>query len=348
MRKIIYNLATDKSKGFIAGLAKFILFLLSLVYGLVIRILIFLNRLKQKRLNCKVISVGNITLGGTGKTTLVEYIACFLKEHGRKVAILSRGYKRKKGEAGDEPFMLSEKLKDIPVIVNANRIKGARQARELHGVDTLILDDGFQQWKLKKDLEIVSIDAINPFGNRSMIPRGILREPLSSLKRADIFIITKTNLSKDVDYVRRALEQINPESLTCESIHKPLSFYCLSNPREALDVYGLEGKPAVLFSGIGDPDSFEKLIKILGINIALTFRFDDHHNYTLGDLEKIFSDAKAKGNLKIITTQKDAARLSSLALAQDLTAQILVLNIGLVITKEQKEFHDRLLKLYSL
>jgi len=357
MRQYIYNLATDKYKGLIPALFKFFLFLFSLIYGLIIRFLIFFSLPFRRKLDCRVISVGNITLGGTGKSTIVEYIARFLKEHGHKVAILSRGYGKlgtknsKLGSAysamGDEPYMLSKKLQDIPVIVDPCRVRAAKKAIRDHSVDTVILDDGFQQWKIKKDMEIVAVDATNPFGNRHMIPRGILREPISSLRRADIFVLTKGNLSKDVERISEYLSMLDPQSLIAESIHKPLGFYDLHHPKETSDIYSLEGKTVTLLSGIGDPDSFENLIKILGIKVGLCFRFRDHHNYSNGDLKDIIEGSRSKNLDTIITTEKDAARLSDFV--HPITdIRFLVLRIGLAITKKEEEFRGRLLKLYSL
>ena len=358
MREYLYNLATDKYRGFIAKVIKAFLFILSIIYGLLVRILIFLYGLRPYHLSCKVISVGNITLGGTGKTILVELIAKYLKQRGRKVAILSRGYKRSvpisqssvpsHKTMGDEPYMLQMKLKDIPVVVDVNRIRAAGTAMRDYSVDTVILDDGLQQWKISKDLEIVTIDATNPFGNRRILPRGILRQPLSSLRCADIFILTKTNLNPDTQVIKDFLKQINPAAPVFESIHSPLGFYKITScSAPLLKIDALKGKTVTLFSGIGDPDSFENLIISLGINIGLSFRFPDHHIYSQKDLENIVVESQKKNIDTVVTTEKDAVRFSSLVAAH-CSLLFLVLCIELKITENEQRFYNRLLRLYSI
>lgn len=348
MRSYLYNLSTDKYKGFVPDLIRAFLFFFSLLYGLLVRMLAFYRRLTAARLPCKVISVGNITLGGTGKTTLVEYIAKELRQEGRKVAILSRGYKRKypqglAGEAscenmGDEPYMLQKNLQGVPVIVDSDRVRGAKKALA-QGVDTVILDDGFQQWGLKKDLEIVVIDAVNPFGNRYMLPRGTLREPLASLARADVFILAKTNLSGATQETKDYLSSINPRALIVESMHSPAGFYELNKGlAKPIDQAYFKNKAVALFSGIGDPDSFERLITSMGINIGLALRFEDHHHYTPADLDQIVRSSRDKEIDNIITTEKDAVRLCGL--------RIIFLRIELKITENEEAFLDRLHRLY--
>lgn len=357
VRQFFYNLATDKIKGFIPALIKLFLFILSIIYGLVVRISIFFALFSPHRLNCKVISIGNITLGGTGKTSLVEYIVSYLKEQGHKVAILTRGYKRSVAGSpgrrvanseimGDEPYMLSKNLGQVPILVDANRIRAAHQVIRDCQADTVVLDDGLQQWRIKKDLEIVTIDATNPFGNRHLMPRGILREPLSGLGRADIFVLSKVNLVPNIEEIRKSLIHFNPKALILLSVHQPLGLYKIDNPNELLDPEIFKGRSATLFSGIGDPDSFEKIIKNTGIKIGLSFRFRDHHNYSQKELDKIIGSSQDKNSDLIITTQKDAVRLSSIRNTHD-RIQIFVLRIGIKIIENEDRLHNRLLKLYS-
>lgn len=370
MLTYIYKLATDKEKGAFAGIIKLFLYLLSLIYGFIVKIMIFIYRLKPCRLDCKVISVGNITLGGTGKTSLVLLIARYLKENGHKVAVLSRGYKRKAASQGavvwppiakamsqdamgDEPYMLKANLKDIPVIVDADRMRSAKQAIADYGVDTVILDDGMQQWRIKKDLEIVTIDATSVFGNGNVIPRGILREPLSSLGRADMFILTKTNLASGGRAAETLLRSIDPKTLIVGSAHLPLNFGVAGKQDEALNLNMFAGKTAVLFSGIAEPDSFENLVNGLGIMVGMHLKFPDHYNYTRQDLDNILRNSRQKNIDIVITTEKDAARIRDLKIPLFLPAgqagdlRIFYLRIELKITKNEEEFHNRLLGLYS-
>ncbi|MCM8795405.1 MAG: tetraacyldisaccharide 4'-kinase [Candidatus Omnitrophica bacterium] len=355
MRQHLYNLATDKTQGFVPGIIKIFLFLLSLVYGLTVRILAFFYRIKPYCFDCKIIGIGNITLGGTGKTALVEYVARYLKSQGHKFAIISRGYKKQtKGytpnvigyeEMGDEPYMLQKRLTDVPVIVDTNRIRAISRATRDYPLDIVILDDAFQQWRIKKDLEIVTIDAVRPFGNGQLIPRGILREPLSSLRRADIIVITKANLISDTDLknIKDILSRINPKAEIFESIHHPVGFYRLGEPECLLPQETIVGKPVTLFSGIGSPDSFEQLIRNMGIKIGLVFRFPDHQAYTNRQIERIINESFKKNIENIITTEKDAARLTVLFPAHSLSP-IMVLRIELKIIYEEERF-NRLLGL---
>ncbi len=358
VKGILYNLATDRNTGFFASIAKFFLWLAACGYGLAVRYLAWSRALTAVRLPCKVISVGNITLGGTGKTILVEYIARCLTQEGHRVAVLSRGYKRKyrvpptayrekTGEAtyiemGDEPAMLQMKLKGVPVVVDPDRVRAARQAIAAYGVDTLILDDGFQQWKLKKDLDIMSVDAGSAFGNRQVIPRGILREPLSALKRADVFVITKTNLNPCTAQVYGLLAAINPKAPVFEAEYLLSDFYSPAGAGFTVNKDSLKGKKTALVSGIGDPASFEKLMAQSGVDPARVFIFPDHHPYTKADAERIFQECRRDGIDTIITTEKDSVRFLPVAGAKPRNLQIWVARIALGLKNDEQGFFTRL------
>ncbi len=349
------DIASGRAKGFFAYLLKAMLFVLSFIYGIFIKLLLSWYSLKPYRAACRVISVGNITLGGTGKTMIVEYIADYLKTKGIKVVVLSRGYKRKMphrqaGELpvtsyetmGDEPYMLSQNLVDIPVISGPDRIKSINEAVAGYSAQAVIIDDGFQQWKIRKDLDIVAIDATSPFGDKTMIPCGLLREPLSSLGRADIFVITKSNLTAEsTDKIRGALNKINPRALIVVSEHHPIGFYDLYDQERFIEAQAFHGQSVACISAIGDPSSFEALVKSLNIHISLSFRFSDHHNYSEGDLRKIFSACNDKGIGIIVVTQKDAVKIERLNI-KDVSLRIIVLRLKLKITDSQEDFLARL------
>jgi tetraacyldisaccharide 4'-kinase len=355
MREYLYGLVTDKKKGFIAGLIKVLLSCLAFIYGLAVRALIFIYGVRPRQLKCRVISVGNITLGGTGKTALVEFIARYLKQEGHEVAVLSRGYKRKikirglKNDdyamTGDEPRMLKNNLEGVPVLVGPDRIRSGNSAIRDHAADTVILDDGLQQWRIKKDLEIVTIDASNPFGNCRLLPAGILRQPISTLSKADLFILTKTDLNPNTEWIKNYLKRINPAADIFESIHKPAGFYKLGEGKNLLAADIFKGKTVTAFSGIADPFYFENTLRNLNVRIGLSFRFPDHHYYSQKDLNNIAEESKRVNIEAIVTTEKDAARLDAQAPSSDLV-DIFILRITLVI-KDEDGFYSRLRKLYS-
>ena len=353
IERFFYNLATDKKKGLALAPLKFILTLLSFLYGGLVRFLIWFYALRPLCFSCKVISIGNITWGGTGKTTLAEFIASYLQRQGHRVAILSRGYCRRSNQSlgqgekflPDEPLMLKKRLPGVEVLIDPDRIRSGRRAIKEFGVDTLLLDDGFQQWRIKKDLEIVTIDCRYPLGNGYLIPRGILRQPISTLSRAHIFAITKTNLYPVALDLIKTLRKINTSALIIETAHEPLGFYQIGQEDGALlTPDSLKGERVGLFSGIGDPDSFERLVAKLGLEIGFYFSFPDHHNFSPRDIEDIVALARDKKITTLLTTQKDAMRLRGITLP----LRTLVLCIRLKITKNEEEFYQRLHSLYRI
>ncbi|MFA5099395.1 MAG: tetraacyldisaccharide 4'-kinase [Candidatus Omnitrophota bacterium] len=340
------NLATDRVGGGVAFFVKAFLWLLSLVYGLIVVVVSGVCCAKAVALKASVISIGNITWGGTGKTPLVELLARFLQCKGRKVAVLTRGYKRHMSEMGDEPYMLSQKLPGVEIIVNRDRIRGAAEAVHAHGADTLILDDGLQQWRIRKDMEIVTIDAGNPFGNGSMIPRGILREPLGALERADIFVLTNTDGIADCGILKARLAAFNPKGIIVVARHKPAGFFMLSDPSKSCTVERLQSKPVALVSGIGNPDSFRRVIERMQIPVARAFEFPDHHRYSKADMRAVMEGVRQNNIETIITTEKDADKLR-LCAAEAALPDIVVLRVSLEIIENEEQFYSRLLSLYS-
>ncbi len=338
--------------GFLLNLLRFGLTILSGVYCFLTEILLFFYRcrlLKRKKLPGYTISVGNITVGGTGKTPAVEMLAKELQRRNRKVAILSRGYKRvhspqsplkywwanivpskmpagrhsKMGivsdgtkmlmpvrEAGDEPYLLAGNLPGIAVIVGKDRFSSGKYALDNLGVDTLILDDGYQHWPLERDLDIVVIDSTNPFGNGYLLPRGRLREPLKNLRRGNLFLLTRVDQADDLEGLRERLRKLNPGAKIMETVHHP---ECLLELRtgEQRELSLLAGKRALVLSSIGYPESFERTLTSLGALLVEKIRFPDHHWYNEDELREIGAGALRKEAEFIVTTEKDTVRIPS-------------------------------------
>lgn len=243
---------------------------------------------------------------------------------------------------GDEPYMLSQNLVDVPVISGSDRIRSIKEAVSKYAVQTVIIDDGFQQWKIKKDLDIVAIDATRAFGDKKMIPCGLLREPLPSLDRADIFVITKSNLTAEsTDRIKETLNKVNPRALIVVSEHQPVGFYDLYDKERFIEPQAFHGQSVACISAIGDPSSFEVLLEKLNINVSLSFTFSDHHNYSDADLMTISLACKDKGIGIVVVTQKDAVKIERLNI-KDISLRIIVLRLKLKITDKQEDFLARL------
>jgi tetraacyldisaccharide 4'-kinase len=281
--------------------------------------------LKRKRLPCKVISVGNITVGGTGKTPVTLYIAELLKHMGLKVGVISRGYggraERKGGivtdgetvrmkphEAGDEPYLMALKLKGIPVVVGKDRVQTGRLALSMFGSDVLLLDDGFQHVRLERDIDLLLLDAANPFGNGHLLPRGILREPLSQLGRADAFVLTESGTGTTPTGASSNLQRIPagrpvfrgtriPDQLVGhgKDVTYPLDF--------------LKDRKLLAFSGIARNESFREMLAKLGSDIVEFLSFPDHYYYSDEDLRSIAESGESLGAEFLVTTEKDYVRI---------------------------------------
>lgn len=310
----------------------------SLVYYLIVFLRDFLYErsiFKARKLSAKVISVGNITWGGTGKTPSVAFMANALLKEGKIPVILTRGY------GNDEKELLLKSVRGVPVITGKDRFKTGQKAIGRHRADSILLDDGFQHRRIKRDLDIVCIDATNPFGNRLVIPAGSMREGLGGLKRADVFLLTKVDLLKDqsaVGKLEKKLKRINPDALIVRSIYKPGYFYKLSN-EQLVDFEILKDKKIALVSAIGNPSSFEKTVLKVGLKFKKHFIFRDHYWYKDKDLKKI-KDYCDKNNIDmVLTTEKDAVKLR--------TSNFLALHIELEIIENEQVFYDRLFGIYN-
>ena len=326
---------------------RFLLWILkriSAIYKFVVQTRLFLYETGIYRrfpLGVQIISVGNVTVGGTGKTPLVEKLARELQEKGRHVAILSRGYRKKEktfGEklkekfsgkghtpprivsdgknllldsemSGDEPYMLATNLNDVVVLVDKDRVKSGRYAVKHFGCDTLILDDGFQYQKLKHRLDLVLVDRTNPFGNGNVLPRGILREPAKNIKRAKFICITKAPKGTDTTTLRKRIRELNSEAGIMECNHEPTTLV-EAFTRIAHPLTDLQGKKIIALSGIASPLSFENSLEALGATIIKRKRYADHHRFSQQEIIDIVLEAKEAGADAIITTEKDAVRMT--------------------------------------
>ncbi|MFA4991669.1 MAG: tetraacyldisaccharide 4'-kinase [Candidatus Omnitrophota bacterium] len=298
--------------------------------------------LRSHSIGAKVISVGNITWGGTGKTPVAAFIVEALKEKNHKAAILIRGYGK------DEPKLFSKLTPETHVLVGKDRVKTGREVIENYLGDAVVLDDGFQYRRLKRDLDIVCVDAVNPFGNGFLIPAGSLREGLGSLKRADIFLITKSDLVKDKEKLGalvKRLKRLNKKAVIAKAIHRPLYFHKIAAETK-VNIDQLKSKELALVSAIGSPYSFEKTIKRLGLKVNKHFMFRDHHWYSQDELRGVMEYCRKNGLNTIVTTEKDAVKLAELK-SEDKDIEILALQVKLEIIENEQGFYDRLFGVYS-
>ncbi len=313
MTKYIYALMTDRRHGLWDRLVKIDLLVLSFIYGLIVRVTRGLYRsgvLPSYRPAKPVISIGNITIGGVGKTPLVIAVVKFLQSRGLRVAILTRGYMPRSTKTfSDEARMLEEHLPMVPVCAGRDRRASIKECLKHHAVDVFVCDDAFQHWPLQRDLDIVAVDAVNPFGNGHMLPRGILREPLNALLRAGIIVLTKTDQPRaDTAALHQRLEKLAPKALVVESRHTAAA--CVEvYTRSGQDVSHLKGVRVVGFCGIADPASFRHSLHEAGFDVANVFVFMDHHVYTEEDMAMVRRYALDHDIQMIVTTHKDAVKI---------------------------------------
>ena len=303
---------------------------LSLLYGAVTRTRLSLYRrgtFQTTRLDRPVISIGNITTGGTGKTPLVEYVARTIASHGKKVCILTRGYGRKDphlqvivsdgygvlaspSEAGDEPYLLATKLTGLAAVISsADRIAAGREAIKDFGTDCFVLDDGFQHLRLARDLNVVTVDATNPWGGGRLLPHGRLRESVEGMSRADCVVITRCDQVESVDALREEISRLTSGKPIFESQMRLVRVSPLKNGGESL-------APPVrvaAFCAVGNAASFFNMLRRAGYEIAVERAFPDHHVYSQEEIDAIGHAAQDAGAKVLVTTAKDAVKLRTLS-----------------------------------
>lgn len=342
------DIISGKNNSFLGHFISFLLLLLSFIYIAIWEVYLFLYTsgiLRRKKVKAKVISFGNLTLGGTGKT---QFVIKFLDDTSgdKKVAVLLRGYKSKtkkdisvvsdgKGNIlppkySDEGYLIADKSKHSVVIVGKKRVKAAKIAMENFNCETVVLDDGYQYLKIKKDIEILLIDASIPFKNYKIFPRGILRENFKNISRADIIIITKINFAEEVLKLKKAILNIKQDIPIMETKYKILHLKeIFSNKIERVDM--VENKKVVVISGIANPEVFEEEIKKINPLSFRSYRFSDHHFYTENDFKNILSGMKNREEI-IITTEKDAVKIKEIKI--DIPVYSTVLDIEIIKGEE--------------
>src|SRR5438093_783465 len=335
------DVVLGRRRGFRAAILRGILYGLSFIYERIVQFRLYLYRkriCRERTLGCLVISIGNLTVGGTGKTPVVEKFARALQVGGRRVAILSRGYKSvpkptkrnwfdrlltndvdpprvvSDGKslmldsvtAGDEPYMLAHNLKDVIVLVDKDRVKSGKFAIDKWKVDTLLLDDGLQYLHLKHRLDIVLVDRQAPFGNEFLLPRGTLREPPRNLRRASYIFITKSTGASNEQLIKR-VRRYNRTAEVIECAHKPLHLQNVVTG-EIASLEKLHGTFIGSICAIAAPDSFEDGLRKLGARIEIAKRYIDHHRYTEAELQSFINRCIRRDLEMVVTTEKDAVR----------------------------------------
>lgn len=342
MHERYHSLVRGEARGLGAALVRGGLWVVSVPYGIAVRLrnrLYDWNWLARHRARVPVISVGNLTLGGTGKTPCVEWIARYFRQRAVRVAILSRGYGSREGR-NDEAFVLEENLPDVPHLQHPDRVALAETAVTELESEVLILDDGFQHRRLHRNLDIVLIDATNPWGHGRLFPAGLLREPASSLHRAGMILLTRCDLVRR-DGLRKLGERVKrlaPGVPVAETRHRLACFVNSAGATRSLEE--LSGSAAAAFCGIGNPDAFRQSLAKLGTNVVAFRTFADHRDYTREDVEDLRAWARGQREGTVLfTTQKDLVKLRVARLGE---RELWALRIELEVGAGQEALEQRL------
>ena len=334
-------------------------------YGVRLKLAMYDMGIKKKeKLDCCVISIGNITVGGTGKTPTAQKMADLIKRMGYRVVILNRGYRshwdKEIGvvsdgnkifmtayEAGDEAYLMAKTLPGIPVVIGKNRAITGKYAVEKLNAEVIIMDDGYQHWHLERDLDVVLVDTLNMFGNGCVLPRGMLREPLENLNRGDLFLLTKTDQSSVLSrmQLRKTIERYNAKAPVVESVHHPKNFVEIADwykgiTQNHMDLSELEGKDVMVFSAIGNPSSFEQTLSSIGLNIKEAVRYPDHHDYGMLEMQYILERASSHKAVAMITTSKDAVKIPTEFIYSSREIPLYILNMDIQVTDGFEEFKE--------
>ena len=341
-----------------------LLYAVSLVYTGIVTSRAYLYKhgvFQSKKLPCTVISIGNLAVGGTGKTPLTMYIAQFLSGLGQKVAIISRGYGGGKegnggvvtdghricmdqNAAGDEPYLMAQRLEGVPVLIGKNRYAAGMFAVKEFKSQILLLDDGFQHLQIYRDLNLLLLDATRPFGNGYLLPRGVLRESMGQLCRGDVVILTRSDGSPQgtLDHLVEKKLVVGKRVFRCRHVPMRLTRAKAKVPLSSFqgavnDMFTLRGRRVLAFSGIARNDSFQSTVSDLGCTVTTFLTFPDHHPYSRDDIDKILQTAAHHKVEWLLTTEKDYVRLAHHQLEWPL--ELLAIGIDISFGEDQEGFH---------
>jgi tetraacyldisaccharide 4'-kinase len=368
------ELINGKRQSFFDKCLRCLLFAFSRLYRRIIQFRIWLYEkriIRNRAIGCLVVSIGNLSCGGTGKTPVVEVFAKTLSRKGRKVAILSRGYRSKdnrslftkikqmfKSEkyeipprivsdgkdllldsamAGDEPYMLASNLKSVVVLVDKDRVKSGLYAIDKFETDTLILDDGFQYLRLRPHINIALVDTTSPFHNHHVLPLGLLREPIKNLRRADYIFLTKSNGGNHLRHLKSFIRSHNRRAEIIECCHRPKYLESVFHRGKKEELEYLKGKKISALSAIAWPKSFEDFLEELGAILVYKKSYADHHRFSQQEIINFVKESKAQGAEFMVTTEKDAVRIPSIGRCD---LDLLFLRVEIDILSGQENFDE--------
>jgi len=340
MRRYYLSLIDGRRRGAVAALLRAVLWAATAVYASLHRgrqLLYRMGLLRSVRFPCPVVSVGNITAGGTGKTPLVEFLARWFARKNFRIAVLARGYGRvDEGGTDDEDLISEMELENVVRLPGRDRVSQGRRALADYRADLLILDDGFQHYRIQRTLDIVAVDATRPFANGHLLPRGLLREPPSALRRAGLIVLTRTDQAAP-DELARLRERLGPSVV--ETVHRPVSVRSLWN-RKRHGAEWLRGRSVYAFCGVGNPEAFRRTLESLGAQVVKFRPFEDHYRYGPADVRRMNAEAQEFMAETIVTTEKDATKVNPEAFDLPLAA----LRVEIEVVRNEELLEERLLE----
>lgn len=307
------DLVSGRRRGLTAALTRGMLAACEVPYSLVIRArnaAYDLRISKTHRVSAPVVSIGNLTMGGTGKTPMVAWLARWFGEHGVRVAIVSRGYGARAGSQNDEALELAQKLPGVPHLQDPNRVAASQQAIDQHDCGLVLLDDAFQHRRIHRDLDIVLIDALEPFGFGHVFPRGTLREPLSALARADVVALSRADAIalEQREMIRNRIRRFAPRAAWLELVHRPTALVSETGEVSAIDT--LSGQRVAGFCAIGNPAGFRHTLGACGCDVVDFRDFPDHHPFVEEDVAELADWASRLDNVTaVLCTHKDLVKI---------------------------------------